>query len=52
MRARLEAGLPNAVPRDEAARLSQILTTEPLKDGRKSLLKMFKEFFTDPHTAH
>ena len=52
MHARLKAGLHRAAPQEEAAQLSRIVATEPVHDGRKSLLKMFKEFFTNPHRAH
>src|ERR1700730_8825928 len=52
MHARGEAGLLDVIPKDEATRFSQIAETDPLPDHRKSLLKMFKEFFTSPYTAH
>jgi len=52
MYARFEVGLLDVAPQEEAARLSRIVATEPLQDSRKSVLKMFKEFFTTPHTSH
>jgi hypothetical protein len=52
MHARREAGLLDVISKDEATRFSQIAETDPLPDHRKSLLKMFKEFFTSPHTSH
>ena len=49
--ARRETGVLAVVPPDKAPRLSPIATV-PLSNDRKSLLKMFQEFFMHLGTAH
>ena len=36
-------------PWEETERLGRIVETEPLLDGRRNVLRMFKEFFASAH---